>query len=42
MEKYDIPNITYDYIVVGTDLTEQILAYELSKKGNKVICIDNH
>mgnify|MGYP003480704615 FL=1 len=40
MDKYDMPDDHFDYVILGTDLNEQIISYLLSKGENKVMNLD--
>lgn len=40
MDKYDMPDDNFDYVVLGTDLNEQILSYLLCKQNKKVMNLD--
>ncbi len=40
MDKYDMPDDHFDYVVLGTDLNEQIISYLLSKGETKVMNLD--
>ena len=39
-KKYDLPNTKYDFLILGTDLTEAIISTGIAYNQKKVITLE--